>query len=401
MKPSTRTLISQSHQAVAVIIGMDSPTSLGVIRSLGKRGIPVVGIGRQHRTLGGSSRYCSACETAGSESEITALLIALGNAAQCPPIVFTESDDYLLLLDRHRAELASLRWLPQATPPIPELINKRSMLALAKKENLDLPVTFFSDELPLETIVERAVYPCFIKPLLTQSHYRTKGEVAIGPDEFIAIISEPRFADGYMAQEIIPGPVSNLIFCLNYCDATSTPLASITGHKLRQLPPDFGIGTLAISQQHPEVARLSESFLRGIGYHGLADLEFKYDPRDNRYKFIEINPRPCGLIELARSTGLDMAYLAYTELTTGAPPSPLPPAEDGLVWMSMLDDVISLVKYDREKISLWEWLKTIYQKDCDAVFSMSDFRPFLFSIASRIKKQFGQSQNPDYPGKGK
>ncbi|MBA3016033.1 MAG: ATP-grasp domain-containing protein, partial [Proteobacteria bacterium] len=383
MKPATHALISGSPQAVALVLGLDSPTSLGVIRSLGKQGIPVIGVGRQQHTLGGSSRYCSLCETVSSDTELTNLLIALGNAAQCPPIIFTESDDYLLLLDRHRLELASLRWLPTSKHPLPELINKRSMLALAQRENLDIPATFFSDELPLETILASAVYPCFIKPLLTQNDYRTKGEVATTPDELIRIIHNPRFTDGYMAQEIIPGPATNLFFYISYFDATSTPRAAITGHKIRQIPPDFGIGTLAVSQQHPEITRLSESFLRGVGYHGLADLEFKYDPRDNRYKFIEINPRPCGLIELARAAGLNMALLAYKELTGSSPSPLLPPAQDGLVWMSTLDDLIRCMKYNQGRDSLWEWLRMIYQKDCDAVFSTQDLVPFLFNISSR------------------
>lgn len=387
MKPSTRDLISQSPKAVAVVLGLDSPTSLGVIRSLGKRGIPVVGIGRHKRTLGGSSRYCLARETAASEIEIIPLLNAISRAARCPPVVFTESDDYLLMLDRHQNELTSLRWQPTANHPLPELINKRSMLALARKGNLDIPATFFSDELPLETILDQAPYPCFIKPLFTQNHYKTKGEVAANADEFISIIHEPRFATGYMAQEIIPGPVAHLFFCLSYLDAASTPLATLTGHKLHQLPPDFGIGTLAVSRRHPEITKLSVSFLQGIGYHGLADLEFKYDPRDQRFKFIEINPRPCGLIALAAAAGLDMPFLAYCELTTGEPPSALPPAQDGLIWMSMLDDLTSCLKYGQGEFLLWQWLKMIFAKDCDAIFSHQDIKPFLFRISSLIRKQ--------------
>lgn len=391
MKPSTRKLISQSPQAVAIVLGLDSATSLGVIRSLGKRNIPVIGISGQRCSLGGASRYCTASETTSSENELTALLIDIGNIAQFPPIVFAESDDFLLLLDRHRSELAALRWLPASSAPLPELINKRSMLALARQQKLDLPATLFSDELPLEAILDSAVYPCFIKPLRTQSQYKTKGEVAADHDQFIRIIEEPRFADGYMAQEIIPGPVSNLFFCLSYCDATSSPVATIIGHKVRQLPPDFGIGTLAITQHHPEVARLSESFLKGIGFHGLADLEFKYDHRDNRFKFIEINPRPCGLIELANATGLEMANLAYSELTTGVPPSPLAQAQDGVIWMSMLDDLTSCLKYGHTGLPLWEWLRMVFAKDCDAIFSVRDPKPFLFRLSSLLQNQLARS----------
>jgi len=389
MKAQTRALLRQSPQPVAIVLGLDSVTSLGVIRSLGHRAIPVVGVGRPGQTLGGSSRYCTLCEAAETEAEVMGVLLALSQEACAPPVVFAESDEHLLLLDRHRDALSGLRWLPTLDRPLPELINKRTMLALAREAGLPLPVTLFSDELPREAIAQGAAYPCFVKPLYTQGHYRSKGEVATGPQELLRIVQDPRFTGGYLAQEIIPGPVSNLFFFLTYCDAACRPLATITGHKLRQLPPEFGIGTLAQSERHPEVTRLSQAFLKGIGFHGLADLEFKFDPRDQRYKFIEINPRPCGLIELASAAGLDMPYLAYLELTNGTLPAPLPQAPDGLVWMSLLDDLTTCLKYGQgHRVTLLgDWLSRLRRHDCDALFAVEDLRPFLFRVWSLIVRQ--------------
>lgn len=390
MRDHTRGLLVDSDRAVAIVLGVESVTSLGIIRSLGRHGVPVVGIGRRGPGLGGASTYCTACETATTEEELKSLLLAMGLVARCPPVVFTESDEALLFLDRYRHELSALRWLPALGPPLPELINKRTMLTLARQARLDLPVTFFSDEASAAEIAAATAWPCFVKPLHTQSGYRTKGEIAADPGAFVRIVATPRFADGYMAQEIIPGPVTNLFFYLGYWDRSSRPRARVTGYKIRQLPPDFGIGTLAVSSWQPEVVRLAEGFLTAIGFQGLADLEFKFDPRDRRYKFIEINPRPCGLIELAAAAGLDMVYLAYEELTTGGSlGAPLAEAKDGLVWMSRIDDLITCLKYRRAigGFALADWLQRAWSADCDALWAADDCGPFLARISAVLKKK--------------
>ena len=43
----------------AIVLGVDTPIGLTVIRELGRRGVPVHGIGRNSDALGRTSRYLS------------------------------------------------------------------------------------------------------------------------------------------------------------------------------------------------------------------------------------------------------------------------------------------------------------------------------------------------------
>src|SRR3712207_2434983 len=54
--------------------------------------------------------------------------------------------------------------------------------------------------------------------------------------------------------------------------------------------------------------------LRTLGYHGIAQVETKLDPRDGRYKLIEINPRLWQWHGLAAACGVDLPWIAHRDL---------------------------------------------------------------------------------------
>ena len=337
MKDNTRKIITNSGQAASIILGLDSPTILWVIRSLGKQRVPVIGITDNRYSLSAFSKYCRVIEIVKSEENLINLLLEIGSAALYRPVIFVENDKDLLFIEHYQNELSKyFLWLPSLNCLLSEIINKGSMLAVAKEADLDIPTTFFSGQHSFETIQSSVVFPCIVKPLFTQNDYKTKCELAENREQLYQIIKERRFNSGYMVQEIISGPVENLVFYIGYFNKRSKPLSSVTGYKFRQLPYDFGIGTIAVSRLNQKIKQISEKFLTHIGFHGLADIEFKYDPKTNRYIFIEINLRPCGLIELATSAGLDMAYLAYIDLTTDLYRKETIDQKDGVFWMSIL-----------------------------------------------------------------
>ena len=42
----------------------------------------------------------------------------------------------------------------------------------------------------------------------------------------------------------------------------------------------------------PEVEPLGFRLLKSMGYHGIASVEFKRDPRDGQFKLMEVNMAP-------------------------------------------------------------------------------------------------------------
>jgi peptidoglycan/xylan/chitin deacetylase (PgdA/CDA1 family) len=76
----------------------------------------------------------------------------------------------------------------------------------------------------------------------------------------------------------------------------------------------FGSASFAESEWSPEVARLSTELIGKLGFAGVCGTEYKPDPRDGRWKLIEVNPRPTLWFSLTRAAGCDVVFEAYRDL---------------------------------------------------------------------------------------
>ena len=94
-------------------------------------------------------------------------------------------------------------------------------------------------------------------------------------------------------------------------------LALFNHRLLRQTPATGGVGTLRVSARHEEMEEYATKILNSLGWHGIAAVEFKYDPASGKMWFIEINPRLWGSISLAVASGVDLVALQYVASTEG------------------------------------------------------------------------------------
>ena len=86
--------------------------------------------------------------------------------------------------------------------------------------------------------------------------------------------------------------------------------------RLRIYPPDFGNSTAMVSIPLDDVQQAVDSLrtvLHAVGYRGIFSGEFKRDPRDGRFKLLEINTRPWWFIDFAVRCGVDVCRMAYDD----------------------------------------------------------------------------------------
>jgi len=81
--------------------------------------------------------------------------------------------------------------------------------------------------------------------------------------------------------------------------------------RLREKFPTGGTSTLRVSAHCEPLENAADQLLKSLKWHGLAMVEFKYDPASNKYWLMEINPRVWGSIALAVDSGVDFPYLVY------------------------------------------------------------------------------------------
>jgi predicted ATP-grasp superfamily ATP-dependent carboligase len=115
-----------------------------------------------------------------------------------------------------------------------------------------------------------------------------------------------------------------------------------------------------------EVVEQGLRLLSALGFHGVSQVEFKRDLRDGRYKLMEVNPRLWQWHGLAAACGVDLALIAYADLT-GRRPAPARMNREGKRW------AISLMGKERP----------VFQRPpyVDALLARDDLRPALAQAA--------------------
>ena len=117
---------------------------------------------------------------------------------------------------------------------------------------------------------------------------------------------------------------------------------------------------------------------RAIDYYGLAELEYKFDERDSRYKLLDVNPRTWGY----HSIGRRPASTSPTSSSATSSDSRSTPvrARDGVRWIRLTTDVPARGRCPRP--SEWRlFCRSVRNVDTEAVFARDDPLPALAEMA--------------------
>jgi len=94
-------------------------------------------------------------------------------------------------------------------------------------------------------------------------------------------------------------------------------IASFTHRRLREKTLTGGTSTLRESAHNPIMEEYAHRLLDNLRWHGLAMVEFKWNPQLKKAWFLEINPRLWGSIALPIACGVDFPALTYICATKG------------------------------------------------------------------------------------
>lgn len=378
--------------------------ALAVTRSLGRRGVRVVRLHPNRLECGLASRYCSRVEVCPDmyQSEEALVEFLEGLQARYPGrrVLIPASDDCALFISRHWQRLARTFALPSPDGAVMErIIDKRRQYEVAEQVGVPIPETHFpsSVEEARELAPRLQNYPYVIKPRVAHSwrlasmqdvSHGKKGMRIDNADELIEAYRElGAEAQGVLLQEMIGGRDERLYTFLTYFDRASEPLGYCVRSKIRQWPIDFGYCTLTVSCDEPQVREQSLRLLRGLGYFGLAGVEWKHDPRTGLIKLIEINARAVNTIGIAAACGVDLPYLAFKD-AVGEPLPPVHAWRQGVKWVRLVQDVFAArMLYRLGRLSPREWLRSLRGKRVGAVFAWDDPWPSLLDAGAFFKRR--------------
>src|SRR3984957_17709771 len=324
----------------AVVLKLDPNVmhhgGLGVIRSLGRIGVPVYGVhegpmapAAHSRSLGGRAFWSPGASDAG---RITDGLLRLADRIGERAVLLPTDDAGAIFPAEHGTPLPPRSISPSPPRDLPrQVAGKFSLHELSQATGIPSPAAAVPPTAAAaREFAARAGYPLIAKlttPWASSLRSTTIITSPAGLDDAMAACA--REGAGLMLQEFIPGGRDTDWFFHGYCDATSACRPAFTGVKERSYPAHAGLTSLGRSEPNARLRDQVTQMLTKLGYQGLLDLDLRLDRRDGRYKLLDFNPRLGAQFRLFATTGgLDLATAAYLDLTgppAGAPPAPPPP----------------------------------------------------------------------------
>jgi D-aspartate ligase len=381
-------MISEDPGRCAVVLCLTA-TGLSVARSLGYRGIEIYGADSKKWRIGHYSKYVSASSTLSCKEDRNQLIENLVNYAvkrNEAPVLFAAGDDEVLFASEYSKILRRHFLMPESYTEefTGLLVSKINLYRQCIELGADLPVTYFPQTMrDVEDISKKVPYPAIVKPDFGHEwRKRLKGQkvlLASSPAHLLSAYHshsiEPRTT---VIQEVIPGREENIAIFGGYFDRDYEPLSVFTGKKIRQYPPMFGSGCFCESLWISEIADMSISLMQKMRYHGVCGTEYKWDPRDGKWKFMEVNFRPTLWFALTRAAGTDVVYDAYLDLAGCKVRKKIGTQKDGILWQYWSRDAISLFHYWKERDISWTKFKQfIIPRKEDAILSRRDWNTTL------------------------
>jgi predicted ATP-grasp superfamily ATP-dependent carboligase len=314
-----------SDKNVAIVLGCHI-NGLGIIRSLGQNGIPVLGLDCE-KSIGLSSKYCypMPCPNPLLDKEgFIDFFKAVVKKFKKKPVLFPTKDEWLIAISEYRRELEEYCFYPMSDwDVIRKCVDKKLMYKEAEKIGIPIPKTvIINDEMKFDDeMLDELEYPIIIKGAIPSQFLqgfkiktillRDRSELDKWIKDNYEILRNKSI--NALIQEVIPGDVSNLYTFSSYSNTNANIVAFSIIQKTIQEPPDFG--TIVVGQviRIPEIIELGTQIIKGMGFYGLSNTEFKYDSKDGKYKLMEINPRSGKSIYYTTMCGVNQPYLAYSE----------------------------------------------------------------------------------------
>jgi predicted ATP-grasp superfamily ATP-dependent carboligase len=326
--------LAERRRAEVLLAGAIERPGLAAARSLSRRGVSFVVLGRTPRDFVASSRHVRRYLPGPDPNEDPdGFVDALANACAEYDVrlVMPMQDAALALCSEHRGALPEgTRLAAAGVDAVRNVLDKRWNLETATRLGIPCPAEFVLQDLDQTgELVERLGFPMVLKNRgralgATSLAHDFKWLIAHDERELEALLRKHTGDGGFpLVQELVEGEVRNLC-----CFAASGKLVAAHEYRgLRRIGWEGHSVLREVTATTPELVEYAGRLLDELGWDGAAQVAFIVRP-DGAARYMETNGRFWGSVEGSVAIGWDFPYWTYRYFTHGELPTP-PPVEVG------------------------------------------------------------------------
>ncbi len=411
------TFDSVKAQPRLLLLGIDTPIGLTIVRELAQHGVEVHGIAHDRKALGLYSRYLKQGYFRKPSREDVARQVATLARSLTPCHVMAISESDIMLLNDNRSLFGETRLLIPKKEKMASVIDKVQTYAIAEPLGIQVPKSFeFHSMNDWDAAVSYLHFPVVLKwrdPNAVTAKLSAAG-LAL---EKVAHCHSP-----VDLREVLARYVTFGMFPLiqEYCSGyglgqfvfmhQGNALLTFQHRRISEWPPEGAIVSTCEAvplSEHQALMEISIALLRAIGWKGAAMVEYRFDPLTSRAVLMEVNGRFWGSLPLAYHCGASFAWLTYSVQGNGQFPH-IPKPRDDLRCRFMVPEAKRLIRilfqphliqehtthFSRTRELACFVADFMSPRTSYYVFSLRDPMPFFmdigFSLYSRFRTMLGR-----------
>jgi predicted ATP-grasp superfamily ATP-dependent carboligase len=274
------------------------------------------------------------------------------------------------------------------------LMDKRTELEAVSRVSDSLPRSLVNIPDSPGAVLRVLQFPMIFKPRTQKmaESLRMKNVVVSNSEALSSFFEQYAGSlDLFVAQEVIPGDDDTIWQCNAVFNRQNKLVSAFTFQKLGMSPPHFGVTTMGRSLRNDEVIEHARRVGEALGYVGPAGMEFKRDPRDGCYRYIETNPRHGMTNWFDAECGVNSVFRTYL-LALGDDDTVNRPQHDERVFVDLHADLVSRLVDDAEPWSsvLRRYLRLINMRRVAAYWWWRDPLPGLAALTRNLGRSSGR-----------
>lgn len=376
----------------AIVLG-GGANALSAVRSLGRMNVPAFVLNGPKASVN-YSRFARPIRLHGENTKSIWAEFLLGENANHlhGSVLIPANDDALELLIEQFDELRVRYRLDLFVPAAnAAMLDKLETYRAARRAGVPTPRFWVAQTMDeIERLRGELVFPLLLKPLISHTFaakFGVKYLVANNFDELQSTWASLDPTDEVMLVEKIPGSDGQLCSYYTYIDQDGQHLFQFTKRIVRRFPPQMGIACRHVTDWIPELVEPARCLFAEVGLRGLANVEFKLDPRDGVLKIIECNARLTAANALLAYCGYDLTRLTY-ERACGRPGLRFGDYKSGIHLWDFTNDLRALYQLRQDGgLTTFQWIcSNLDWRVISPIFQWNDPLPSLAGNFHRIQR---------------
>ena len=253
-------------------------------------------------------------------------------------------DSYVALIRKHKNELPKNTIAPYIDFDLMNsLQQKETFYKLCEKHGVDYPGTIIHNKEMGHDFEMNFPFPVILKPSDSIQYWEhpfdtQKKVYTIKDKKELDQVLDDIYGAGYtgklIIQDMIPGNDEYMRVLTSYSDHNGKVKMMCLGHVLLEEHTPHGLGNHAviITEPNKELMMRVKDLLEELHYVGFSNFDIKYDRRDGKFKFFEINTRQGRSNYYVTGSGFNVAEYIVEDFVYGKE-LPLRYAKEEHLWM--------------------------------------------------------------------